>query len=168
LHHVAAEDIAFLILCKGDRYLPTPIGMAPVVSHTAQCRSDVIRVGAIIFRREGDVRLLFCAWLRCERSYCLSVSAIQSYFVAAILRKGDSLSASTFQSVGDIIGETTAIRLCVRCADGDWHHGRSTPGAVFARVEAIGGERMSDQRLAFKVLPAHASGIQATRQFIGR
>jgi hypothetical protein len=56
----------------------------------------------------------------------------------------------------------------MRGTDGDRHDGRSAPGAVFARVEAIGGERMSDQRLHLKVLPAHASGIQAMRQFIGR
>ena len=168
VHHIATADIAFLVLSEGDRYLATTIGMAPVMPHAAQCWCDVIRVGAIIFRREGDVGLLFSARLRCECADCLSVATVQPHLVTSILRKGDSLSAATLQSVSNIVGEAAAIRLRVRRADGDRHHGRSSPGAVLARVEAIGGERMSDHRFAFKVLPAHATSIQAVGDFIRR
>jgi hypothetical protein len=168
LHHIAADDIAFLILCKGDRYLPTPIGTARIMPHAAQCRRNITRIGAVIFGSEGDIGLLFHSWPCRQRTYRFAISTMQSHFVTRVLRKGNSLSASALQSVSNIIGKTTAIRLCVRCADGDWHHGRSTPGSVFARIKAIGGERVSDQGLAFKVLPAHAAGIQAMEDFICR
>ena len=75
----ARQFVTFLVLREGDRYLTTSIGMAPVMPHTTQCRCDVICVSAVIFRGEGDIGLLFCAWLRSQRSDCLSVSAMESY-----------------------------------------------------------------------------------------
>ncbi len=49
----------------------------------------------------------------------------------------------------------------MRSADGDWHHWRTTPGAILTCIEAIGGERVGDECFCLIVLPAHASGIQA-------
>lgn len=83
--------------------------------HTTQCRCDVICVGTIIFSGEGNVGLLLCARLCRECPNCLSVSAMQSHFISAVLCKGDSLSASTLQSVCNVIGEAAAIglRMCM-------------------------------------------------------
>src|ERR1700733_12349071 len=160
LHHIAAEDIAFLVLREGYGYLSATVGVAAVVSHATQRRRNVTRVGAGIFRRKGDIRLLFRSPLCGQGTNGFAISAVQPHLVPSVLRKGDSLSAATLQSVSNIIGEATAIGLRVRRADSDRHNGRSTPGAVFARVETIGGERMSDQRFCLKVLPTHAASIQ--------
>ena len=142
--------------------------MASVMPHATQRRRNVTRVGAGILCGEGNIRLLFGSPLCSQSTNRFAIAAIQPHLVTSILCKGDSLSAAALQSVRNIIGEAAAIGLRVRGTNGDRHDGRSAPGAVFARVEAIGGERVSDHRLALEVLPAHASGIQAMRDFIGR
>ena len=75
---------------------------------------------------------------RCQRADRLAIPAMQPNLVATVLRKGDSLSVAAFQSVSNIVGEATTIRPRVRCAYGDRHDGRPTPGPVFTGIEAIG------------------------------
>jgi predicted amino acid dehydrogenase len=45
--------------CYGE--LSTTIGMAGVVSHTAQRGRDLIRVGTVVFGREGDIAVAAAA-----------------------------------------------------------------------------------------------------------
>ena len=154
---------------EGYGYLSATVGVAAVVSHATQRRRNVTRVGAGILCGEGNIRLLFGSPLCGQGTNGFAVAAVQPHFITSILRKGDSLgTTAALQSVSNIIGEAAAIGLRVRGTNGDRHDGRSASGAVFACVEAIGGERVSDHCFAFKVLSAHATGIQAMGYVFGR
>jgi len=76
LHHIAAKNIAFLVLRGGDCYLATTVGMAPVMPHATQRRRNIAHIGAIVFRREGDIGLLLGSWLRRQRTNRFAISAV--------------------------------------------------------------------------------------------